>query len=243
MDMPDVYRALWRHKIFVVVLTAALVAAAFALTKQEQKKYSAATLIRVQQRIQDPTQALGALETGQRLAQTYAQIIETTAVTQRIYERLGRQVPLKDISVSAAPVQDLELVTITATETSPQRAQLVANAAPAALRAWIKDTGTLRDQVVTVDRAALPTGPSSPKLKLNLALALVLGLILNGGLALLMEVFADRLPEPDELEAATGRPVVASIPNLKLTRGARLTLARIPGREATAVVATKARNG
>ncbi len=242
MDMPDVYRALWRHKIFVVVLTLGLVAAAFVLTKQEQKKYSTSTLIRVQQQIQDPTQALGALETGQRLAQTYAKIIETTAVTQRIYEQLGGQIALKDIAVSATPIQDLELVTITATETTPQSAQRVANAAPAALRAWIKDTGTLRDQVVTVDRAQLPLGPSSPKLKLNLALAFVLGLILNGGLALLIEVFADRLPEPDELESLTGRPVVASIPNLKLTRGARLTLTRIPPREPT-VVASKARNG
>jgi capsular polysaccharide biosynthesis protein len=244
MEMPDVYRALWRHKWFVVLLTGALVGAAYFLTKQEQRHYQASTLIRIQQRIQDPGQSLGALETGQILAQTYARIVETTTVAQRIYDQLGGQIPLSEIAVTAKPVQDLELVTITAEATTPKRAQTIANAAPPALRAFIRDTGTLHDQVVTVEKAQLPLSPSSPKLKLNLILAFLLGLILNGGIALLMEVLSDRLPGSDELEGMTGYPVVASIPTLKFTRRARFVLAQAQVRELEpAAIASKARSG
>lgn len=233
--MPDVYRGLWRHRWFVLGLTAALVGAAYALTKQEQRQYQASTLVRVVQRIQDPSQALGALATGSKLAQTYAQIVATRATAQRIYERLGHRVPFPAIKVSGTPVQDLDLLTITARAPTPKDAQAVANAAPQALRAFIRETGTLRDQVITVETAQLPQAPSSPNLKLNLALALMLGLILNGGLALLIEMLSDRLPDADELESMTGRPVVASIPQLKFTRRSRLEVARMLEKESTIV--------
>ena len=220
--MPDVYRALWRHKWFVIVLTAILVGAAYFLTKQEQKHYQSSTLVRVVQRVQDPTQALGALQTGQKLAQTYAQIVETRAIAARIYERLDGQVPLAGIKVSASPVQDLDLLTITATATSPENAVRVANAAPRALRQFIKGSAAVQDQVISVQPAELPTGPSSPSLKLNLVLALMLGLILNGALALVLELVSDRLPDPEGIESLTGQPVIATIPQLKFTPGARV---------------------
>jgi len=53
-------------------------------------------------------------------------------------------------------------------------------------------------------------------LPLKLAIALVLGLIFNGALALLIELFRDRLPEPDELGQELGHPVLATIPGLRL---------------------------
>ena len=233
--MADAYRALWRHKWFVLLLTAGLVAAAWALTKQQQKIYKASTLIRVQQRTDNPEQVLGALETGQRLAQTYARIIETSTMAHRIFDELGQRIPYSAIKVSAAPVQDLELVTISASATSPDRAKAVANAAPPALRAFIRATGTPTDQVITVERAGRPSRPASPNLKLNLALALMLGLVFNGALALLIEVLSDRLPSPDELERVTGRPVIATIPNLKFGRGARLAITRSRAKEGAVV--------
>jgi capsular exopolysaccharide synthesis family protein len=68
----------------------------------------------------------------------------------------------------------------------------------------------------------VPSSPSSPNLKLNLAVALILGLILSSGLVLLIESFSDRVEDAEELERITGFPVIATIPTLKfvsLVRG------------------------
>jgi hypothetical protein len=63
-------------------------------------------------------------------------------------------------------------------------------------------------------------------LPLKIAIAVMFGLIFNGALALLLELFRDRLPEPDELGQTLGRPVLATIPTLRLHQASRLAAAR-----------------
>ena len=50
MTAADVYRALWRHKWFILVLTALCVGAAWYATVQQTQRYEAAALVRVQER-------------------------------------------------------------------------------------------------------------------------------------------------------------------------------------------------
>ena len=70
--------------------------------------------------------------------------------------------------------------------------------------------------------ASPPTSPSSPNLKLNLALGMFLGLL--GGIALtfLLENFSTRLQSPTSIQNATGLELIARIPVGKLNRRAPL---------------------
>jgi protein tyrosine kinase modulator len=219
MQTFGVYRALWRHKLLIMTLTAAFVGATWVFTAHETRRYEATSLVRIQERIADPTQAFGALQTGQLLAQTYAKIVETNAVRTRIFALLRDQIPADtaEITIDGSPVPQLDLLRISAQSVDPRRAALVANAAPVALRSFIRNTGMLRDEIETVDRADIPAHPVFPRVTLNLALALVLGLILNGGLALILDYIADRLPGHEELEQALGLPVLASIPVVRFS--------------------------
>jgi hypothetical protein len=61
----------------------------------------------------------------------------------------------------------------------------------------------------------LPRAPASPNVKLNLALALLLGFIFNAALALAIDLISDRIGDADAFEKLTGVPVLASIPPLK----------------------------
>jgi capsular polysaccharide biosynthesis protein len=286
MSTADVYRALWRHKFFIVVLTGILVAAAWYFTSRQTPIYQASTLVRVEQRVVEPGNDLGSLNVGERLAQTYANIVETKTIRSSVFARLGdRTAPdTRDLKLSAEPVESLELLWISARSPNPQLAADAANAVPPALRQFISareqngeltavhrrvrlarraaqvsqeeaagaievslatyqrlESGVgrsfrrseltilaeLTDQdlaffgvalqseaVVTVERAELPTSPVAPNLALNIALAVLLGLMFNGALALLIELLADRLRDADELEATLGRPVLAAIPVL-----------------------------
>jgi len=213
----DLYRALWRHRLFITVLTAALLGAVWYLTSREQPVYKASSLIRVQQQIQDPGQTLGVLAAGAQLAETYGKIVGTTTVAESIYSDLHGQIPYEEIggSVSASPVQGLDLLWINAKSTNRDRAVTIANAAPAALKRFINDTGTLRDEIITVQAASRPGAPVSPNLMLNLTVALLAGLIFNALLAVAIELVSDRVVDADEIESLTGHPVLASVPVLR----------------------------
>ena len=218
METVDVYRALWRHKVFILVLTALFGTATWFFVSRQTKTYEATSLVRVQQRITSPTEAYGALQTGQLLAETYAKIAEADAIRRRIFTLVHDRIPTDTgvIRIQASPVNQLDLLNLSAQSSDPQDAALVANAAPRALRNFIRETGTLRDQIVLVDRATVPTKPVAPHVKRSVVLALLLGLIFNSALALVLELLGDRVRDPEELERLFGVPVLATIPSVKL---------------------------
>jgi succinoglycan biosynthesis transport protein ExoP len=63
-----------------------------------------------------------------------------------------------------------------------------------------------------VQLAQTPTSPSSPRVKRNLFLGAVLGLLLGVAAVVLLHRLDRRLREPDELEEAFGLPVIGAIP-------------------------------
>jgi tyrosine-protein kinase Etk/Wzc len=69
--------------------------------------------------------------------------------------------------------------------------------------------------VSIVDRASFPLYPSSPNVKMNLALGLLLGLCVGAGLATVRELTDSRIRERVEIERETGVPVLAMIPTLR----------------------------
>jgi capsular polysaccharide biosynthesis protein len=211
----DVYRALWRHRVFITVLTAVFVAATWYATEQQTQTYEASALVRAQERGRKAGDAAAALQASVTLAQSYAKMIDSGALDGQTRELLAGKVRnLSGVEVSADPVQDLDLLTIRARSNNARSATIVANATPSALKAFIHNSGSQSEHAVTVDTT--PSSPVSRHLALNVALALMLGLIFNGALALVLELVRDRLPEPDELGRAVGHPVLATIPTMRL---------------------------
>ena len=230
MATVDVYRALWRHRFLIIGLTALIGGVAWYVTSRQPRIYEASALVRVQQKITTIGDAFGSLQAGTQLAQTYARIATTDTVKNDVAATLPRPIPLSEINISASPVVGLELLQISARSKSPQTAALVANAATQALQTFISTTGTLRDQMVVVDKASVPTTSVLPRVKLTVALAVLLGLLLNCGLALLIEFFADPLPDQGEMEDAFGRPVLATVPPLPFPKTSTLIAPGAPQR-------------
>lgn len=215
MNIEDVYRALWRHKLFILAGTACVVAAAWFLTSRQTKIYQASTLVRVQQRTADPAEAYGLLSANAQLAQTYADIAQTYNIAQRISKQYGTRIPTDQIHIKAAPVTNLALMWINARSPVPEIAQAVARGAPKALQEFIRETGTLNDNILVVEKPGLPVTPVAPNVKLAVILALLVGLIFNGALALLRHMVSDRIADVDELERLAGVPVLATIPVIR----------------------------
>ena len=220
MSSRDVYRALWAHKLFIGFATILVAAAAWYMTSRQQPVYQATTLVRIQQPISDQGQSFTAIATGSKLAQTYAGIVPTRTIARRVYSQLDGAVPYHLIAdhISASALPDLDLMRIHVRGPDPTAAQRVARAAPAALEAYIRSTGTIKAEITPTELAALPTAPVAPSKKRNAMFAFLLGLVLNSGLVLAFRAVRDPIDRVDDLEKIVGAPVLATIPPLRFAR-------------------------
>ncbi len=73
------------------------------------------------------------------------------------------------------------------------------------------------NNIAVVDQAEVPQKPSSPRLLINLALALLAGLGLGTVLAFALEQMDEAIADPAEVERRLGLPLLGSVPKVKGT--------------------------
>jgi len=72
-----------------------------------------------------------------------------------------------------------------------------------------------------VQQAAVPTSPSSPRVKRNAAIGLVAGILVGLGLVFLLDLFDRRIKSPETLERLYGLPAMTTVPLRRKLAGER----------------------
>ena len=219
MLFPDLYNALRTHKATVLLGTLACVLATLLVTNAQPKYYEATAVVRIEPTDED-TNPNDQYEASQRLARTYAEVYARGAVTQEIRTLLAGPTPgaqrpalIAKKELVAQQVKDLDLLSVGALTTDPQRSAQIANVGWRAL-----DRLSDRDRLILVTPAAVPDSAASPNLRLNLALATFAGLILSVGLALILYGLRQPIPEAEGIERDFGVPVLTTVPRLQFAR-------------------------
>ncbi|GAB3078149.1 tyrosine-protein kinase domain-containing protein [Pedococcus soli] len=156
---------------------------------------------------------------------SYTEVVKSPDVLQPVIDELdlGMTVPELRRVVTAENEVDTVLLSVTATDRSPTRAQAIANAVNTQLGQAIERLETPRAggvspvKVTQTVPAATPRYPISPRVSLNLALGLIAGLALGVVVAVIREQ-QDTTVKGEELEQLTGRAplaLVGVIPNAK----------------------------
>jgi succinoglycan biosynthesis transport protein ExoP len=70
------------------------------------------------------------------------------------------------------------------------------------------------NNIAVVDKAQIPSKPSSPNLPLNLLLALLAGTIIGAGLAFALEQIDEAITDPTSVEHSLGLPLLGTIPKV-----------------------------
>lgn len=70
-------------------------------------------------------------------------------------------------------------------------------------------------EVELIQEASVPSSPFSPNVTRAIAIALLLGLILNSALAVLLEFAQDKPHEISDVERTVGEPILGTIPTIK----------------------------
>jgi len=163
---------------------------------------------------------ISALATGSSFSQqrvkSYAQIINSPKTLEPVIKRLGLKMDATTLSsmVTASAPLDTVLISLTVTDTNPQRAAAIANAVADQFGVTVGELelhGIAIDSPVKVStvKDAIPApAPASPKKAINLALGLLLGFGLGIGLASLRKLLDNSVKNEDDLP---GTPLLAAI--------------------------------
>lgn len=225
LALGELLKALWRRLWVVALVTLVLLGSTLGLSLVQTPVYEASIKILVGQSQQSaPSGNLGGDVQGlQQLTQTMVEGVRSGPVAEAVIDQLGLQMTPEDFlenHLTAKQVNATQYVQVTYRDSSPERAQQIANTVGDVFSKQVSDISPSASAITATvwERAALPTIPVSPNLTFNLALALLVGLILGVGLALLLEYMDDRWRSPEEAEQVTGVPTLAAIPEFRIEK-------------------------
>jgi capsular polysaccharide biosynthesis protein len=213
VELVELWRVVRKRLTMIIVIAVVAVVTAgvlskFVLTKQYT---STATLMVIPHN--SAQDLITSMVTGESLVATYAQVATSQSVLGSVVQ--SEHLALNELQLShhvvATPVVNTDLVTVSATSPNPLWSSRVANAVADATVRNITRVTQQRDLEV-VDPATTATIPVSPKTKTNVAIALVLGLLVGGGLAFLLEYLDDSVKTEDDVKRVLDLPVLTLVP-------------------------------
>jgi succinoglycan biosynthesis transport protein ExoP len=158
---------------------------------------------------------------SQQLVKSFAQILESRTIAQTALRLDPQPFSAAELqqNVHAEPVTGTLLIHLSVQDTNAVRARRLTNSVA---RAFMDTVPRLQSgsalRVSMVEPALTPSAPIKPRTRLNVALALLLGLTLGVGLAFLREFLDRSVKAPRELEAAIDSPVIGTIPPFKANK-------------------------
>jgi len=145
---------------------------------------------------------------------TYNVIIKSPAILDEVVETLDLPYSTGTLSekLQVSSEQDSQVVTVTATDPSPEMATKLANTTVEIFQNEIPDIMNV-DNVSILSKAETAANPSpvAPKPLLNIAIAIVLGGMVGVELAFLLEYLDNTVKTEDDIEKKLGLPVLGTI--------------------------------
>ncbi len=222
MDLRDYIRLLRRRWRLIAVCVLLALSASIAATLSATKVYTAKAQLFVS--AQDSSTAgisgayTGGLFTQQRV-KSYVSVIPSVRTAELVQAALNSSVPASSLAkkITASAPLDTVLINVSVTDADPAQAQAIANAVGTVFPTLVDQIekplngGPSPVKVSMVQSAQLPTTPTSPRPKLNLALGLLVGLAVGVGGAVLRETLDTSVKGPEQALDLVGAPVLGAI--------------------------------
>jgi len=213
--LPVIRRRLWVISLVALALTGAAVG--FSLAQTPMYEASIKILVGQERGITEtPNDVIGL----QQLTQTMVGGVSSRPVAEAVIRQQDLQMTTKeflDEHLSVEQVPETQWIQVNYRDSSPERAQRVANAVGDVFSKQVSEVSSSANAITATvwERAVVPGEPVTPKPMRNGLLALALGLALGIGLAFLLEYVDDSWNSPEEMERVSGAPTFGIIPGFK----------------------------
>lgn len=208
-----------------LIVTMALVGGLIAFSYSQYvlpKQYTAKVALYVyNEKDGQPNQALNTSDfaLSAKLVNTYMVILKSDTVLDIVsskISRLGLNYTAGELRgmISSNVLEETEVFEVAVSCGNPEHAKIIADAieqvAPNEIIRVVR-----AGAVETVDKASLPTKPSSPNVSQNTIIGILIGLVLACGMAFIFELMNTSVKSKEELTEQYKLPVLSVIPNLQ----------------------------
>ena len=206
-------------KRFMMILSITLVAAILAAVVSYfvlTPTYQASSQFIVNQSTQEQNVQYNVndIRANVELINTYNVIIKSPAILEDVINELGLTYSVGALSenIRVANENNSQVVTVTATDVHPAVAVDIANTTVKVFQDKIQEFMNV-DNVSVLTEAQLSANPTpvSPNPPLNIAIAIVLGMMVGVGLAFLLEYLDNSITTEEDVEKHLGLPVLGVI--------------------------------
>lgn len=150
---------------------------------------------------------------NQRLVATYGEIVKMRVVADKVIKNLDLPIAYDEFGkkVSVNLVQDTEIIQLKVVDNDPVMAVDIANETAEVFMDSIKDI-MLVENIQVIDKAQVSVDPVRPRIKINMAIAGVLGIIVGIFIAFLLEFLDNTIKTDADVEKQLGLSVIGAIP-------------------------------
>lgn len=216
-DLLTAVRARWWHPLLGLL---AAVGVALGYSLLSTPLYTSTTQLFVSTTdASSNSDVLSGSQFSQQRVTSYARLLTGDEMASRVIDELDLRMTPEELidHIGATAVTDTVLIEVTVDDPSPERAQRIAQALSSefidlAARLERPDaTGASPVRVTVTDDPDLPEEPSSPRVVVNIAVGVLLGLLAGVGTALARHQLDRSIRRPEEASAMAGAPVIGTI--------------------------------
>lgn len=215
IDVLYLLRKLWSRKFFIIFIalvvgTIALLGSVFLI----KPKYTSTTRIYVVSRTADGITNQD-LQAGSYLVKDYQEVITSNEVLSSVIDKEKLSLTPNELSsmISVTIPTDTRVISISVEDDNAQEATTIANTVREVAAEKIKAV-TKVDDVTTLEAAEVPKEPSSPNIKRNTLIGVIVGGVLAVISIIILEVLDDRVRRPEDIEDVLGLPLLGIVPDI-----------------------------
>ncbi|WP_342042994.1 YveK family protein [Bacillus sp. OTU2372] len=147
-----------------------------------------------------------------QLIDTYNEIIKSTAILDKVADKLGTGITSAQLNneISIASTENSQVITIVVQDANAKQAAKIADTTAEVFQAEIVKIMKI-DNVNILDYAKVDLSPIKPRSLMNIAIALVVGLMAGVAVAFLLHYFDRTLKTEKDIENELGLPVIGLI--------------------------------
>lgn len=224
IDLIELFNNIKKHTLLIIILGLLIGGISYGISSYvlTPKYDSNATMIvsnstsTDSQNPQESNVELGQIQANKALISTYSEIVKSRGIADKVISNLNLDMDYGEFSekVSIEPVKDTQIISVKVVDTIPERAQDIANETANIFKDSIGDIMKV-DNVQILDGATLPERPSSPNIKKNTAIGVVLGFILGVMISIIKELADTTIKSQDDINKYFDLPVIGIIPDKK----------------------------
>lgn len=180
--------------------------------------YQSSTQILVNQAKDNQEITKSDLDGNLQLINTYNVIIKSPAILDIVKEELNLNFSTSALNekISVQSEQNSQVVKISVEDESAEQAALIANKTAEVFRSEIPDIMNIDNvSILASAEVAENQSPIKPNPLLNIAIALVVGLMAGVGLAFLLEYMDNTIKNEEDIEKTVGLPVLGLVANIE----------------------------